>query len=87
MQHRLNLRIKIKQNVHPRTLAACANETLSAVTQYYRTIGSIRDSLYNEHQLSDSDITLDRICSMLSEFLIEVKLSEEQGKITQIVTR
>ena len=61
-------------------------ETLSAVIQYDRTIGNIWDSLYAKHQLRDSDITLDRVYSMLSEFLIELKLNEEQEKITQIVT-
>ena len=55
------------------TLVALANETLSAV----------RDSLYSKHQMRDSDITLDRIYVMLSEFLIEVKLREEQDKITR----
>ena len=88
MQHRLNLCKKTKQNVHPRALVAFVIETLrlSAFIQYYRTIGSIWDSLYAKHQLRDSDIALDRIYSMLSEFLIELKLNEEQEKITQIVT-
>ena len=58
-------------------------ETLSAVIQYYRTVSNIWDSLYAKHQLRDSDTTLNR---MLSEFLIELKLNEEQEKITQIVT-
>ena len=86
MQHRLNLCIKTKQNVHPRTLVAFVIETLSAVIQYDQTIGNTWDSLYAKHQLRDSDITLDRVYSMLSEFLIELKLNEEQKKITQIVT-
>ena len=38
MQHRLNLCIKTKQNVHPRTIVAFVNETLSGITQYYRTV-------------------------------------------------
>ena len=38
MQHRLNLCIKTKQNVHPRTIVAFVNDTLSGVTQYYRTV-------------------------------------------------
>ena len=86
MQHRLNLCIKTKQNVHLRTLVAFVIETMNAVIQYYRTIGNIWDALYPKHQLRDSDTTLDRVYSMLSEFLIELKLSAEQEKITQIVT-
>ena len=72
MQYRLNLCIKTKQNVHPRTVVAFVNETLSGITQYYRTVGNIWDSLYGKHQLR--------------EFLIELKLHEEQDKIAQIVT-
>ena len=41
MQHRLNLCIKTKQNVHPRTIVAFVNDTLSRITQYDRTIGNI----------------------------------------------
>ena len=41
MQHRLNPCIKTKQNVHPRTIVAFVNDTLSGITQYYRTIGNI----------------------------------------------
>ena len=82
-QHRLNLCIKTKQNVHPRTLLAFANETFIPVLQ---NVGNVWDALYAKHQLRDSDITLDRIHVMLSEFLIEAKLSDERGKITQIVT-
>ena len=40
-QHRLSLCIKTRQNVHPRTIVAFVNETLSGVTQYYRTVGNI----------------------------------------------
>ena len=55
MQHRLDLCIKTKQNVHPwtlvafmsETLSAFVNETLSAVIQCYRTVGNIWDTLYN----------------------------------------
>ena len=86
MQHRLNLCIRTRRNVHPRTLVAFVIETLSAVIQYHRTIVNIWDSLYAEHQLRDSDITLDRVYSMLSEFLIKLKFNKEQEKITQIVT-
>ena len=86
MQHRINLWIKTKQNVHPRTLVTFVIETLSAVTQNYRTISNIWDILYTKHQLQDSDITLDRVYNMISEFLIELKLNEEQEKIMQIVT-
>ena len=85
-QHRLNPCIKTKENVHPRALVAFVVETLSVVIQYYRTIGNIWDSLYAKHQLRHSHITLDRVYSMLSEFLIELRLNEEQEKITQIVT-
>ena len=77
MQHRLNLCIKTKQNVHPWTLVAFMTWTLSAVIQY-RTIGNIWDTLYNKHQLRDSDITSDRTYIMISEFLNEVKLNKEQ---------
>ena len=86
MQHRLNLCIKTKQNVHPRTIVAFVNDTLSGITQYYRTVGNIWDSLYGKHQLRESNITLDRVYAMLVEFLIELKLHEEQDKIAQIVT-
>ena len=74
-------------DVHLRTIVAFVNETLSGVTQYYPTVGNnIWDSLYSKHQLLESNITLDRVYAMLAEFLIELKLNEEQDKITQIVT-
>ena len=69
-----------------RTIVAFVNDTLSGVTQYYRTVGNIWDSLYSKHQLRASNITLDRCYIMLAEILIELKLSKEQDKITQIVT-
>ena len=50
MQHRLNLCIKTKQNVHSRTIVAFV-DTLSGVTQYYRTVGKIWGSLYGKNQL------------------------------------
>ena len=86
MQHRLNLRIKTKQNVHPRTIVALVNYTLSGITQYFRTVGNIWGSLYVKHQLRESNVTLDRVYAMLAEFLIELKLHEEQDKIAQIIT-
>ena len=86
MQHRLNLCIKTRQNVHPRTIVAFVNDTLSGITQYYRTVGNIWDSLYGKHQLRESSFTLDRVYAMLAEFLIELKFHEEQDKIAQIVT-
>ena len=55
-------------------------------TQYYRTVGNVWDSLYAKQQLRESNITLDRIYTMLAEFLIELKLHEEQDKIAQIIT-
>ena len=85
-QHRLNLCIETKQNVHPRTLVAFVNNTLSGITQYYRTVGNTWDSLYVKHQLRESNITFDRVYTMLAEFLIELNLHEEQDKIAQIVT-
>ena len=85
MQRQLNLCIKTKQNVHPRTIVAFVNDTLSGITQYYRAVGNIWDSLYAKHQLRESNITLDRVYAMLAEFLIELKLHEEQDKIAQIV--
>ena len=86
-QHRLNLCIKTKQNVHPRTIVAFVSDTLSGITQYYRTVGNIWDSLYVKHQWRESNITLDRVYNMLAEFLIALKkLREEQDKIAQIVT-
>ena len=87
MQHRLSLCIKTKQNVHPRTVVAFVNETLSSIAQYYRTVGSIWDSLYGKHQMRESNLTLERVYAMLAEFLIELKLHEEQDKIAQTVTR
>ena len=86
MQHRLNLCIKTKQDVHPRTIVAFVNDTLSGIKQYYRTVGNVWDSLYAKHQLRDSNTTLDRVYIMLAEFLIELKLHEDQDKIAQIVT-
>ena len=62
------------------------NETLRGISQYYRTVGNIWDSLYAKHQLRESNITLDRVYAMLAEFLIELKLHEEQDKSAQIVT-
>ena len=61
MQHRLNLCIKTRQNVHPRTIVALVNDTLSGITQYYRTVGNIWDSLYGKHHLRESSITLDSV--------------------------
>ena len=85
MQHRLNLCIKTKQNMHPRTIVVSVNDTLSGVTQYYRTIGNVWDSLYAKQQLRESNVTLDRVYVMLAEFLLELKLNDEQDKIAQIV--
>ena len=84
MQHRLNLCIETKQNVHPRTFVAFVVQTMSAVIQYYCAVGNMWGVLCAKHQLRDSDITLDRIYSMLSEFMIELRLNEEQEKITQL---
>ena len=78
--------IKTRQSVHPRTLVAFVIETMNGIIQYYRAIGSIWDSRYSKRQLRDSDITLDQVYNMRSDFLIELKLNEEQEKITQIVT-
>ena len=74
------------EHVRPRAIVAFVNETLSGITQYYRTVGNIWDSLYSKHQFRESNITLDRVYNMLAEFLIELKLNEQQDKITQIVT-
>ena len=68
MQHRLNPIIKTKQNVHPRTTVAFVNDTLSGITQYYRTLGNVWDSLYTKHQLHESHITLDRVYTMLARY-------------------
>ena len=81
IQHRLNLCIKTKQNVHPRTIVAFVNETLSGITQYYRTVGNAWDNLYAKHQMRESNITLDRVYTMLAEFLIELKLHGEQDNV------
>ena len=86
MQHRLNLCMKTGQQVHPRTIIIFVQEVLSGITQYYRTVGNIWDSLYQKHQLRDSNLTLERVYAMLAEFLIELRVYEEQDKITQIVT-
>ena len=85
MQHRLNLCMKTGQQVHPRTIITFVQEVLSGITQYYRTVGNIWDTLYLKHQLRESSLTLDRVYAMLAEFLIELRLHEEQDKITQIV--
>ena len=68
------------------TVVAFVNETLSSITQYYRTVDNARDSLYGKHQMRESDLTLERVYTMLAEFLIELTLHEEQDKIAQIVT-
>ena len=86
MQHRLNLCMKTGQQVHPRTIITFVQEVLSGITQYYRTVGNIWDSSHLKHQLRESNLTLDRVYAMLAEFLIELRLHEEQDKITQIVT-
>ena len=72
--------------MHPRTVVAFVDDTLSGITQYYRTVGNIWGSLYGKRQLRDSNITLDRVYAMFAEFLIELRLHEEQDKIAQIVT-
>ena len=51
MQHRLNLCMKTGQQVHPRTIITFMQEVLSGITQYYRTVGNIWDTLYLKHQL------------------------------------
>ena len=61
MQHRLNLCIKTRQNVHPRTVIAFVQEVLSSIIQYYRTVGNVWDSLYVKHQLRESNLTLERV--------------------------
>ena len=86
MQHRLNLCMKTGQQVHPRTIITFVQEVLSGITQPYRTVGNIWDSLYLKHQRRESSLTLDRVYAMLAEFLIELRLHEEQDKITQIAT-
>ena len=58
MQHRLNLCIKTKQNMHPRTIVVSVNDIFSGVTQYYRTVGNVWDSLYAKQQLRESNVTL-----------------------------
>ena len=59
---------------------------MSAITHYYRTVGNVWDNLFVKHQMRDSNLTLERVYAMLAEFLIELKLYEEQDKIAQIVT-
>ena len=86
MQHRLNLCTKTGQQVHPRTIITFVQEVLSGITQCYRTVGNTWDSLYLKHQLRESNLTLERVYAMLAEFLIELRLHEEQDKIAQIVT-
>ena len=86
MENGLNLYFKMMQNAYPRTIVAFVNDIPCGVTQYYRTSGNIWDSLYSKHQLRESNITLDRVYVMLAEFLIELKMNEEQDKTTQIVT-
>ena len=78
--------MKTGQQVHPRTIITFGQEVLSGITQYYRTVVNIWDSLYLKHQLRESNLTLDRVYAMLAEFLIELRLHEEQDEITQIVT-
>ena len=53
MQHRLNLCIKTKQTVHPRTVVAFVTDTMSGITHYYRTVGIVWDSLFVKHQMRE----------------------------------
>ena len=74
MRNRLNLRIKTKRSVHPRTLVAFVNETLSAVIQ---SVQPAPNEGFRHHLGSDLG---------LSEFLIKVKRSKKKDKPTRIVT-
>ena len=56
MQHRLNPCIKTKQSVHPRTVVAFVTETMSGITQYYRTVGNFWDSLSTKSKHRDGVI-------------------------------
>ena len=69
-----------------RSAGAFVQEVLSGIAQYHRTVGNFWDSLYLKHQLRESNLTLERVYAMLAEFLIELRLHEEQDKIAQIVT-
>ena len=73
--------MKTGQQVHPRAVITFVQEVLSGITQYYRTVGNVGDSLYLKHQLRESNLTLERVYAML-----ELRLHEEQDKIAQIVT-
>ena len=85
VQHRLNLCIKTEQHIHPRTLVAFVQETLSGACQSHRQIGNIWDFLFQKHHLRDPSLTLDRFYDMLTAFLTEVKVIEEQQQLTDIV--
>ena len=85
MQHRLNLCIKTEQHIHPRTLVAFVQDTLSGACQSHRQIGNIWDLLFQKHHLRDPSLTLDRFYDMLTAFLTEVKVIEEQQQLTDIV--
>ena len=50
-QHRLNLCMKTGQQAHPRTIITFVQEVLRGIPQYYRTVGSIWDSLYLIHYI------------------------------------
>ena len=67
-QHRLNLCIKTKQIVHPRTIVAFLTDTMSGITHYYRTVGNVWDNLYAKHQMRDSNLTLERVFPCLRSF-------------------
>ena len=84
LPHDIN-EVTMQREVHPRTVITFVQEVLSGITQYDRTVGNIWDALYLKHQLRESNLTLERVYAMLAEFFIELRLHEEQDKITQIV--
>ena len=86
VQHRLNLCIKTEQHIHPRTLVAFVQDTLSGACQSQRQIGNIWDSLFQKHNLRQPSLTLEKFYDMLNAFLTEVKMIEEQQQLTDIVT-
>ena len=87
MQHRLNLRIKTRQNVHPRTLVAFIIENSE---QHYPILP------YHWQHLGltpTPNISFETLTSRWTEsmpcfasLLIELKSNEAQAKITQIIT-
>ena len=67
--------------MHPRTIVEFVNDTLSGVTQYYRTVGNVWDSLYAKHQWRESSIPLDRAALRSTQCMMNTSINASKGKV------